>query len=265
MTTNWGEVSTEELKRRFGTEYKGTPRRNRRGPGSKRTGPGPVDKTWSNYRSWVDKRNEAGMAGVRSDLNRAGRAWQNFNKPVDVKPSNRQLYSAARQDTRAGRKEYQRRLNQLDQQASTQLSDNTKSGAVQEKQANVSAIQHAASNRYPGKLMPSNPPLRIGDKGFDASGIDEETQKGVTERREQISGNPNRHLDPKTGKPKSTGKSNTSSSTSAKTGPTASQTLGAISSALNTLDMLTGGQDKIAWEGTGWGGTSYGGGGWVVG
>ena len=39
----------------------------------------------------------------------------------------------------------------------------------------------------------------------------------------------------------------------------------ALASALNTIDMLTGGQDKIAWEGTGWGGTSYGGGGWVVG
>ena len=275
MTTNWGDVSTEELKRRFGTQYKTPGKRNRPGPSNRRKGPGPVDKA---IQQWGQRRSDRRDAfkqqqAIRDEASRqwreGNRNWLMYGNREGIKPersqSNRQRQSIARQDTRAGKAEYQRRLRELDQQASTQLGDNTKSGDIQSKETNVTAIQHAANNPYPGKLMPSNPPLRIGDKGFDASGIDEETQKGVIERRERISGNPNRHFDPKTGKPKSTGKSNTSASTSAKTGPTASQTLGAISSALNTLDMLTGGQDEIAWMGSGWGGVGYGGGSGYVG
>ena len=252
MRTNWRAVSTEELKDRFGIEHKSTPRRNRRGPGNRRTGPGPVDKTWSKYRSWVDKRNEAGMAGVRSDLNRAGRAWQNFNKPVDVKLSNRQKQSIVRQDMRAGRREYQRRLNQLDQPATSSEipGNNTQSVPVADTEA--TRMDNLLKPQVTSELKEWTTDQEVHEDSKTVSGSKikvpadhSSVEAGKVERTDKPK-KPNKHME------------------AFKKASTADK-LAAAQSVLNTLDMLTGGKDEIAWKGTGWGGMGYGGGGFVVG
>lgn len=146
----------------------------------------------------------------------------------------------------------------LDQQASTQLSDNTKPGAVQEKQVNNTQNNidyYANTQKSNYGLQPVGPEATWNytlekdyqkskkDRSFDLNKLDATNKEGVRTNKPK---KPNKHME------------------AFKKAPLDDK-LKAAQSVLNTLDMLTGGQDEIAWKGTGWGGMGYGGGGFVVG